>query len=74
MLFSYCSAFNLPPRRFGKQYDKNGDYIRHFLPALKVGCRLEPHFSSPQTSACWPLAGCVRLLYLVSANPRHAHL
>jgi hypothetical protein len=25
----YCS--------FGKQYDKNGDYIRHFLPVLKVG-------------------------------------
>ena len=23
--------------RFGKQYDKNGDYIRHFLPVLKVG-------------------------------------
>lgn len=21
---------------FGKQYDKNGDYIRHFLPVLKV--------------------------------------
>ena len=29
---------SLPLRtaRFGKQYDKNGDYIRHFLPVLKV--------------------------------------
>lgn len=23
------------PISFGKQYDKNGDYIRHFLPVLK---------------------------------------
>jgi hypothetical protein len=40
---------------FGKQYDKNGDYIRHFLPVLKVGrlpdklsaCLDSPLSSSP---------------------------
>ena len=30
-------ALPRPAVSFGKQYDKNGDYIRHFMPVLKVG-------------------------------------
>ena len=31
------AALPRPAASFGKQYDKNGDYIRHFMPVLKVG-------------------------------------
>lgn len=41
-------SVRLLARRFGKQYDKNGDYIRHFLPVLKVRAR------------GWACGGCCR--------------
>ena len=42
--------------RFGKQYDKEGAYIRHFLPALKVccGCRRS---TSCSALGCQPASG-----------------
>lgn len=34
------------PVSFGKKYDKNGDFIRHFLPVLKASCHHARSFHS----------------------------
>ena len=47
------------PVSFGKKYDKNGDFIRHFLPVLKASCLPAVVFVPPASATggkwCSPL-------------------
>ena len=54
-----CLCGGLPLCRFGKQYDKEGAYIRHFLPALKVRCGVAAQAAAALSAlaaphCCWP--------------------